>query len=81
MNIDDHPLKLVEETNLLGVILTSDLKWSKNTDYLIKKANARMELLRKMSGFSPPVKDLVHIYHIHKKYPGAVVCSLAQCTN
>ena len=40
----------------------SDLKWSKNTDYLVKKANARMELLRKMFGFSPPVKDLFHIY-------------------
>ena len=62
LNIDGHPLKLVEETKLLGVILTSDLKWSKNTDYLVKKANARMELLRRMSGFSPPVKDLVHIY-------------------
>ena len=26
------------------------------------KVNARMDLLRKMSDFSPPVKDLVHIY-------------------
>ena len=28
LNIDGHPLKLVEETKLLGAILTSDLKWS-----------------------------------------------------
>ena len=62
LNIDGHRLRMVDETKLLGVILTSDLKWSKNTDYLVKKANARMELLRKMSSFSPPVRDLVHIY-------------------
>ena len=33
LTLDGEPIKLVEETKLLGVILTSDLKWSKNTEY------------------------------------------------
>jgi hypothetical protein len=72
LNMDGHRLELVDETKLLGVILTSDLKWSRNTEYLVKKANARMDLLRKMSKFSVPTKDLVHIYityirHLERK--------------
>ena len=31
-------LGVIEETKLLGTIVTSDLKWSKNTDFLVKKA-------------------------------------------
>ena len=58
-------LKLVNETKLLGLILRSDLKWSSNTDYLIKRANARMEILRRLASFSAPVKDMVQIYIIY----------------
>ena len=41
-------LNVIEETKLLGTIVTSDLKWSKNTEFLVKKANARMRLLHKI---------------------------------
>ena len=47
---------------LLRTIVTSDLKWTKNTDYLVKKANARMQLLVKAASFSPPLNDLKIIY-------------------
>ena len=63
--IEDQPLKLVNETKLLGLILRDDLKWSSNTDYLIKRANARMEILRRLANFSAPVKDMVQIYIIY----------------
>ena len=42
--------------------MTSDLKWSKNTEFLVKKANARMRLLHKIVEFSAPVEDMVEIY-------------------
>ena len=55
-------MKLVDEAKVLGVILTNDLKWSKNTESLIKRANARMELLRRLSSFNAPIKDMVIVY-------------------
>ena len=63
--IEDQPLKLVSETKLLGLILRDDLKWSSNTDYLIKRANARMEIQRRLAKFSAPVKDMIQIYIIY----------------
>ena len=52
----------VEKTKLLGTILPHDLKWDDNTSELIKKANARICLLRKVASFNPPKSDLRLIY-------------------
>ena len=41
-----------ESLKLLGTIITDDLKWDKNTDYITKKAYARLELLRKLKKVS-----------------------------
>ena len=59
---EDGEMDLIEETKLLGTVITSDLKWSRNTEYLVKKANARMRLLHKMVEFSAPVEDMITIY-------------------
>ena len=58
-------LPVVSQAKLLGVIITDDLKWTENTKYIIKKANARMELLRKISKFSPPIEDMKNIYILY----------------
>ena len=55
-------MHLIEETKLLGTVITSDQNWSRNTEYLVKKANARMRLLHKMVEFSAPVEDMITIY-------------------
>ena len=62
LKLDNELLETVTETKLLGTILTSDLKWEKNTNNIIKKAYARMELLRKLSGFGAPISDLKLVY-------------------
>ena len=62
IDIGGQPLKIVEEAKLLGLILTSDLKWEKNTQFLVKRANARMDILRKMASFSAPMKDMLTAY-------------------
>ena len=49
-------------TKLLGTIITDDLKWNLNTMNIVKKANARMELVRKMASFGTSVDDLKNIY-------------------
>ena len=40
-------LPIVKNAKLLGVIISDDFSWNENTNYIIKKANARMVLLRK----------------------------------
>ena len=43
-------------------IVSNDLKWDMNTDKLIKSANARMQLLHKMSNFGAPLNDMKEVY-------------------
>ena len=41
-------LDVIEKTKLLGIQLTTDLKWSEQTIYISKKANSRIWMLRRM---------------------------------
>ena len=59
--IKDTLLDIVQETLLLGTILTSDLSWNKNTDRLVNKGYCRMTILRKLYGLKVPIKDLITI--------------------
>ena len=60
--LGDDLLEIVEETRLLGCIITSDLKFHRNTDVMIKKAYATMTIIIKLYSFHVPVEDLIHIY-------------------
>ena len=62
LNMEGSRLEIVKQCKLLGVIITNDLKWDENTRYLVKKANSRMEILRKLKSYNPPYSDLVTIY-------------------
>ena len=64
LSIEHDIIEIINETKLLGVILTNDLKWNANTTYLVKKGHSRMRLLHKLSEFSVPIKDLIIIYII-----------------
>ena len=41
-------LEEVNQMKLLGVIISSDLKWQSNTEYIVKKAMSRIWVLRRM---------------------------------
>ena len=42
LKLDDETIELVEEMKLLGVKISSDLKWNSNTDYITKKSFSRL---------------------------------------
>ena len=65
LNLNGENLEVVSETKLLGVMITDDLKWDVNTDYLVKKANARMQLLRKVTSFTCSKEDKREIYILY----------------
>ena len=62
LQLNSETLETVSETKLLGTIISSDLRWDKNTQHIVKRAYARMELLRKLSGFGAPISDLKTVY-------------------
>ena len=62
LSINDQNIEVIDETKLLGTTFTTDLKWDVNTANLVRKANASMQLLRKIAEFAPPISDLKQIY-------------------
>ena len=65
IHLGDDLLEIIDETRLLGLEITSDLKFHKNTEVMIKKAYARMCILHKLYSFNVPVEDLLHIYILY----------------
>ena len=65
LTLKDEKLEIVDKAKLLGVIITDDLKWDTNTAFLVKKANTRMELLRKVATFSTSIEDKRNIYILY----------------
>ena len=63
--IKDILLDIIQETKLLGIVLTSNLDWKENTSMIIKKSYSRMEILRKLFKFNVPIADLLTIYIIY----------------
>ena len=62
LSINDQNIEVIDSTRLLGTIISTDLTWDLNTAEIVKKANARMELLRKVASFGAPIDDLKTIY-------------------
>ena len=48
----------------MGTILSDDLRWDLNTKNIVKKANARMKLLRRVASFGVSVEDRKTIYFL-----------------
>ena len=60
--LNDKPLEVVSSTLLLGTVIQDNLRWDMNISRIVKKANARMELLRKVASFTTNIEDLKNIY-------------------
>ena len=49
-------------TKLLGVIVSEDLKWDKNTRYICDKARQKLWLLRRSLKFDLSYQELFDVY-------------------
>ena len=47
LTLNNNNLEVVNEAKLLGVILTNDLKWDKNTEYIKKKSKFKDGTIKK----------------------------------
>ena len=62
INIKGENIEEKNQVKLLGTMISNDLSWEENTKLLVKKANARMCLLRAVASFNPSSADLKLIY-------------------
>ena len=62
LHIDDKVLEVVEEFKLLGIVITSDLKWNSNTKNRTSRAYSKLWLLRRLKRLGTPVPELVDSY-------------------
>ena len=62
LQLNSQTVEVIKSTRLLGTIISDDLKWDLNTKNIVTKANARMQLLRKVAEFGAPYEDLKSIY-------------------
>ena len=65
LKLNDENLEIVKHAKLLGVTISDDLKWDLNTENLVKRANARMELLRKVASFTTSIEEKKNIYILY----------------
>ena len=62
ITISTTRLELVERTKLLGVVLTSDLKWEQNTQYIVQRCNSKVWTLRRLKKLGASKEDLLDVY-------------------
>ena len=47
LKLNGETVETVNSARLLGTILSSNLKWEQNIENIVKRANGRMQLLRR----------------------------------
>jgi hypothetical protein len=62
LKIDDETIDLVEEMKLLGVQITSNMKWNSNTEHITKKAYSRLWMIRRLKLLGASQKELLDVY-------------------
>ena len=60
--LDEQELEVVEEIKLLGLTIRSDMKWVSNTENMVKKANKRLWLIRRLKNLGANNEQLVDVY-------------------
>ena len=65
IELKGQKLEILDEMKLLGTIITSDLKWDKNTEKIVKTSNMAMRLLHAASKFIKDKKILKEIYYVY----------------
>ena len=55
-------LEVVSEVKLVGVMVSHDLKWQKNTDYICSKARQKLWVLRRLKSYYLETDKLADVY-------------------
>ena len=61
--VEGTPVELVEHSKLLGVILSSNLSWSANTDQIVDKCNKKIWVIRRLKKLGASDEDLLDVFY------------------
>ena len=75
LSLKQSNIQVVNKMKILGTVITNQLSWSANCTILMKRVNARMQLLRKIWGFGSSLEDVEGVLPEHF---GALSCCLAK---
>ena len=59
---NEEPIEIVEKTQLLGLVIRSDLKWFDNTEMICSKARGHLWSVKQLKCYDASVKDLVDVW-------------------
>ena len=62
LKLNKNNIEVVEKMKILGTIISDKLSWGENCDVLVRKVNARMQLLRKVWSFGSTVEEMVDLW-------------------
>ena len=62
LQLKGQNIELVDKMKILGTIVKTDLTWTENCSLIIKKVNARMQLLRNLLSFGATTEEMVHMW-------------------
>ena len=64
LQLKDENIEFVNQMKILGTIINQNLTWDENCQHLIKKVNARMQLLRNVKSFGASHEEMVHLWTV-----------------
>ena len=59
---DSTNLEVVSSSRILGVIISNNLKWDQNTEFITRKAMSRLWTLRRMKNLGLPNNIIFEVY-------------------
>ena len=62
MKLKGQNVELVDKMKILGTVITNQMSWTENCRLLIKKVNARMQLIRKVWSFGSTLQEMVGLW-------------------
>ena len=62
LTLDDQNIEVVDKIKILGTIIENNLSWNENCMAIIRKVNARMQLLRKVWSFGSTKEEMVQLW-------------------
>ena len=62
LTLNDYPVEQVKSAKLLGLMLSSDLKWNEHVAYIVNKSSRRLYMLRLLKRAKDDTKTLITVY-------------------
>ena len=59
---DGAQLEVISETTLLGLVISRDLSWGRNTEFICQKARRKLWILRRLLSFDLNIYELFDVY-------------------